>query len=293
MTQPLHHPTQRSSRIPVLLYIPNILGYIRIIFAFIGLYYSILQRPILAILIWICASVLDMFDGLLARKLQQTSQFGILLDIVADNILRSIIYIATCNAASVEFYVTSTITTETVGTQSIHHIWPLRSVPSPTLTIGIILISCWIICMEWITMLSTQLYSVHQQVIANTVPIHASSSSKPSPEQCVQSPHWKTTVTTTSTDHSSNETHEWWIVQYYFSNNFCNPMGILGIYGLFASNLFMYGCYHPRVYERIPYYHMWMYLAFLGRFLSFLIELKFCSRFIHFIISNENSKKKA
>jgi hypothetical protein len=271
--------TPQQRRIPILLYVPNILGYIRIIFAFIGLYYSILQQPIIAIIIWILASVLDMFDGILARLLHQTSQIGILLDIIADNILRTIIYIATCNAASVTYYL-STITTTTNDEST------LSSQSSTTI---IIIISCLIICTEWITMISTQLYTVYHSTSMDTgrrpPVIHTVSSSKTNEE--LLSPHWKKIVTTNTTNTRPQE-KEWWIIQYYFSNNFCNPIGILGIYGLFASNLFLYGCYYPIVYNHIPYYNVWMYLAFMGRWLSFGIELKFCYRFIQYMIQRED-----
>ena len=263
-------------RTPILLFVPNILGYIRILFAFLGLYYSILQHPVIAILIWILASILDLFDGILARALHQTSQFGVLLDIVADNILRSIIYVAACNAASVEYYVSTTTATATDEST-------LSSHSSAMVVVTLIITSCFLICVEWMTMLSTQLYTVY-----------AASSSSPSPSSLLnktkneETPHWKKSVIN-ATDDSPQE-QEWWIVQYYFSNNFCNPIGILGIYGLFSSNLFLYGCYYPIVYRHIPYYNVWMYLAFIGRLLSLGIELKFCYRFIQFMIQREDKK---
>ena len=266
-------PQQR--RIPVLLYVPNILGYLRIIFAFIGMYYSIVRQPILAIFIWILASVLDLFDGKLARLLQQTSQFGILLDIVADNVLRSIVYIATCNAASVAYYISTTVT---ATTHLPHNLTVYSVASSQTSIIAITIISCFITCLEWITMLSTQLYTLHHGA-SNTATNHTS-------KKAAESPHWKKVVTDTGSK-TENE-QEWRFVKYYFSNNFCNPIGILGIYGLFSSNLFLYGCYYPIVYNHIPYYSVWMYLAFIGRLLSLIIELKFCNQFIQYMILKEH-----
>ncbi len=267
----------QQSRIPVLLYVPNILGYLRIIFAFIGLYYSIVRQPIVAIFLWILASVLDLFDGKLARLLKQTSQFGILLDIVADNVLRSIIYIATCNAASVAYYIstTATATTHVPPNLTVHNI-----ASSQTSIIAITIISCFIICLEWITMLSTQLYTLHHA--AGDATAHHTS------RKAAESPHWKKVVT--DTDGKKQNEQEWRIVKYYFSNNFCNPIGILGIYGLFSSNLFLYGCYYPIVYNHIAYYNVWMYLAFIGRLLSLIIELKFCDQFIQYMILKEDHK---
>eukprot|EP00581_Thalassiosira_minuscula_P005554 CAMPEP_0183735082 /NCGR_PEP_ID=MMETSP0737-20130205/45618_1 /TAXON_ID=385413 /ORGANISM="Thalassiosira miniscula, Strain CCMP1093" /LENGTH=288 /DNA_ID=CAMNT_0025968733 /DNA_START=41 /DNA_END=904 /DNA_ORIENTATION=+ len=83
-----------SSSWPVALYVPNLLGYLRIILSFWGLNCAQQQRSNNALNIWIIASLLDLFDGLAARKLNQCSQFGVVLDIMADNILRTIIWIA-------------------------------------------------------------------------------------------------------------------------------------------------------------------------------------------------------
>ena len=110
---------------PIILYIPNIMCYLRIILAFIGLYYSLLQQQIStpqgetitiriatstdteesqhnpkpdvvikAIYIWLFSQSLDFLDGIIARKLNQCSNIGIILDIIADNILRTITWIA-------------------------------------------------------------------------------------------------------------------------------------------------------------------------------------------------------
>lgn len=83
-----------SSSWPVLLYIPNILGYIRIILSFYGFRYALQNQPPKALNIWIAAAMLDLFDGAAARMLNQCSQLGILLDVVADNILRTVVWIA-------------------------------------------------------------------------------------------------------------------------------------------------------------------------------------------------------
>lgn len=107
----------------VVLYVPNLLGYARILLSFAGLHFSPTD-PGLAVGIWIFSASLDLVDGILARALNQTSSFGILLDITADNVLRMTIWIA----ASV-------------------------SDPSYLLTAGIV------ISLEWITMVSTQLHA--------------------------------------------------------------------------------------------------------------------------------------
>jgi len=48
---------------------------------------------------WILASLLDLIDGIAARRLDQCSSFGILLDVIADNVLRTIVWIATISEA--------------------------------------------------------------------------------------------------------------------------------------------------------------------------------------------------
>lgn len=94
-TSPPHHNINvRSSSWPVALYVPNIMGYLRIILSFYGLKSAIRQQSSTALNTWVAASLLDLFDGMAARRLNQCSKFGVLLDILADNILRTIIWIA-------------------------------------------------------------------------------------------------------------------------------------------------------------------------------------------------------
>ena len=114
---------------PVVLYIPNLLGYIRIALSFIGFIYALQHSPNKALNIWIVASLLDLVDGIFARKLNQSSHFGVLLDIVADNILRTIVWISSMIEYSKTDHETSSI-----------------------------LVCAWvaIICLEWVTFFCTQ-----------------------------------------------------------------------------------------------------------------------------------------
>lgn len=88
------HQTKQSSSWPVALYIPNLFGYLRILLSFYGFNLALKQQPNKALNLWITAALLDLVDGLAARKLNQCSQFGMVLDVVADNILRSIVWFA-------------------------------------------------------------------------------------------------------------------------------------------------------------------------------------------------------
>jgi CDP-diacylglycerol--inositol 3-phosphatidyltransferase len=110
------------------LYIPNILGYIRIVSAVFGLVIATpWNNPVAASFVWIFSASLDLFDGILARRLNQLSSFGILLDVIADNILRASLWIAAATAnKDSNFYS----------------------------VVAIILIS-----IEWITMVCTQLHA--------------------------------------------------------------------------------------------------------------------------------------
>jgi len=115
---------------PVALFIPNLLGYLRIVLSFIGLNYALQSQPNIALNIWIVAALLDMIDGMAARILNQCSEFGVLLDVIADNTLRTTIWIS----AIIE---------------------GMKSGNDDMSSIGICI---WvsIICLEWLTMFCTQ-----------------------------------------------------------------------------------------------------------------------------------------
>ena len=70
----------------VLLYVPNLIGYARVLstLASLTLMLTAPQHWVVAIALYIGSFVGDLFDGLVARKLNQTSTFGGLLDMVTD-----------------------------------------------------------------------------------------------------------------------------------------------------------------------------------------------------------------
>lgn len=177
---------RKKRRIPVALYVPNILGYIRIILALIGLGLAVVVEDVdvdlvddganngatnIAVLItWIVAAILDLFDGIIARKLNQTSQFGVLLDIISDNVLRTCTWIAVIISSISKQKSTSSL-----------------------VTVITVLIATMIICLEWLTMVATQ--------------VHSSSN--------VGSINWK---------HARDNDH--WLIKQFFKNNFRNPLGM-------------------------------------------------------------------
>mmetsp|Transcript_10616 Transcript_10616/g.22485 ORF Transcript_10616/g.22485 Transcript_10616/m.22485 type:complete len:345 (-) Transcript_10616:239-1273(-) len=121
---------------PVALYIPNLMGYLRIILSFVGLKHALQQQFHNALNIWIAAALLDLVDGIAARKLNQSSQFGILLDIMADNILRTVIWISA-----------------TIESSKSDLSWEN----------GVCVWAAIIICLEWITMFCTQSNQTNQK----------------------------------------------------------------------------------------------------------------------------------
>jgi len=220
--------------IPVPLYISNILCYARMVLALYGLAISSSGRPVETVVVFVVASLLDLVDGPLARALGQTSSLGILLDIAADNILRTCGWMAavmsSCNTSD-----------DAAGSSST----PLL----PT-------IAAFIICVEWITMLSTQLHATHSEQ------------------------HWK-----------SEREHDPWLVRALFANNFRNPIGIVVIYGLFSSSLWAYGSHHPQIYDNIPLFDICKYLAYCGRALGLAVELWMIKGYLALVILKDSIKK--
>ncbi|WVZ85428.1 hypothetical protein U9M48_032359 [Paspalum notatum var. saurae] len=79
-------PQSPTEKMPsVYLYIPNIIGYFRIIINFIAFAVCYTNRPLFATLYFL-SFVLDGVDGWFARKLNQASTFGAVLDMVTDRV---------------------------------------------------------------------------------------------------------------------------------------------------------------------------------------------------------------
>ncbi|TXT05328.1 uncharacterized protein COLE_06648 [Cutaneotrichosporon oleaginosum] len=67
----------------VFLFVPNLIGYARVILAGVSLYYMPV-RPLLCTVIYGISCLLDAVDGQAARALGQASKFGAVLDMVTD-----------------------------------------------------------------------------------------------------------------------------------------------------------------------------------------------------------------
>ena len=82
-SQPTNMPTTARD---VLLYVPNLIGYGRVVLTLVSFLLMIFQpsRWFLALWLYIASFVGDLFDGLAARKFDQCSTYGGLLDMVTD-----------------------------------------------------------------------------------------------------------------------------------------------------------------------------------------------------------------
>lgn len=69
----------------VFLFIPNIIGYIRILLLAYS-FYHILSDYKLALASYLLSCLLDAFDGLAARMFDQSSRFGAMLDMLTDRV---------------------------------------------------------------------------------------------------------------------------------------------------------------------------------------------------------------
>ncbi|KAL7521551.1 hypothetical protein ACHAWX_006229 [Stephanocyclus meneghinianus] len=78
-----NQPTTPSA---ILLYIPNLIGYLRILLTLTSLFLMICHPTLFrtASLLYVSSFVGDLFDGMAARKFNQCSAFGGLMDMVTD-----------------------------------------------------------------------------------------------------------------------------------------------------------------------------------------------------------------
>ena len=72
----------------IFLYAANLMDYLRVAFCVYAFYYS-KTNPVLFLSFYFVAFVLDMFDGMVARALNQKSKYGATLDMVIDRISTS------------------------------------------------------------------------------------------------------------------------------------------------------------------------------------------------------------
>lgn len=73
--------------------IANLLTILRMILIPVFVSLVVYQQLIWALCVWILAGLTDLFDGLLARKLNQTTSLGVILDPIADKLLMATAFI--------------------------------------------------------------------------------------------------------------------------------------------------------------------------------------------------------
>ena len=88
----------------VLLYIPNLIGYSRVVTMVLSLFFMP-NYPSLTTLVYSVSCLLDALDGTMARKYDQCSMFGAVLDMVSDRSTTACLICYLCVAYSHKFYV--------------------------------------------------------------------------------------------------------------------------------------------------------------------------------------------
>lgn len=73
----------------VFLFIPNLVGYLRLALLFVSTY-TAFTRPITMVVCYSLSQALDWIDGILARRFDQCSLFGGLLDMVTDRVSNAV-----------------------------------------------------------------------------------------------------------------------------------------------------------------------------------------------------------
>ncbi|KAJ3129782.1 CDP-diacylglycerol-inositol 3-phosphatidyltransferase [Nowakowskiella sp. JEL0407] len=79
----------------VFLYVPNLIGYSRVLLGIVAMY-LLPTNPIIAMSFYTVSAVLDAIDGMAARHFDQATQFGTVLDMVTDRSTTSclLVYLA-------------------------------------------------------------------------------------------------------------------------------------------------------------------------------------------------------
>jgi CDP-diacylglycerol--inositol 3-phosphatidyltransferase len=74
----------------VYLYVPNLIGYLRVFLLFASVFYAF-KNPWIFVVLYGSSELLDAFDGFAARYLNQSSRLGAVLDMVTDRVSSNIL----------------------------------------------------------------------------------------------------------------------------------------------------------------------------------------------------------
>lgn len=85
-----HSSAMETNNLSILLFIPNIIGYIRIFLTILA--FVMFHNPAWFLVLYGASIVFDGFDGYFARKLNQCSDFGAWLDVVVDLFSRGLLW---------------------------------------------------------------------------------------------------------------------------------------------------------------------------------------------------------
>mmetsp|Transcript_9622 Transcript_9622/g.18569 ORF Transcript_9622/g.18569 Transcript_9622/m.18569 type:complete len:240 (+) Transcript_9622:80-799(+) len=197
---------------------PNTVSYVRIALALVGFHVSS-DCPITALSLWIFAARLDGCGDDGAQK----SSSSVALDIFADNLLRTVGWMAVATS---------------------HH---------QSQRYLVVAVTC--VLLEWTTLLTSHLHAT------------------------LDYNHWK-----------QARAKDPIFVRAFFHNRFQNPLGRLGIFGLFASDLVCYAASH-NISCMIPFFGIIAMTALMGRLLVACVETWLCVSFGAFLIHNLRARK--
>jgi CDP-diacylglycerol--inositol 3-phosphatidyltransferase len=79
----------------VFLFVPNLIGYVRILLA-IGSFLVMVDRPYLTAFLYFWSGLLDAFDGYAARTLKQGTKLGATLDMLTDRCATTCLLVGLC-----------------------------------------------------------------------------------------------------------------------------------------------------------------------------------------------------
>jgi phosphatidylglycerophosphate synthase len=289
--------------LPIPLFLPNILCYSRIILSFLSVYTSSLTvgsvQPFLYVcftaLAWIIASILDHLDGKLARHFNQCSQFGVLLDIIADNILRGSSWMACIVVAT-----SSNSRNEDDGFS----------------TCILCMLAVGFTTMEWMTMFSTQMLAVHKDRshwkelnsnpanrFQNTpsgsdldheegVPLSRMDLAGDGDRELISNLHAPAPTSPVKNRTSANP----WLIERMFQNNFCNLLGAVTIYGSMGCGMIHFlHLQRSVILKKIPWLRpileMARVAAYIGRLLALYAELWFCFDYFRVVVNKDEEER--
>ncbi|WPH03443.1 Hypothetical protein R9X50_00632300 [Acrodontium crateriforme] len=91
---------QQGPKENIFLFVPNLIGYVRIVLALVSLYFMPLH-PRRCSFLYSVSCLLDALDGIAARRFQQSTRFGAVLDMVTDRCTTTclLVFLATAKPA--------------------------------------------------------------------------------------------------------------------------------------------------------------------------------------------------